>query len=108
MNNNDNNHQQQQHVVIIKLGGSSITDKSQFETSNPKALKQVYDIIVKSIHPSFLSSIDNMSDRNDHGDNDSQGNPNKKAKPAFISIHKAGSYAHYHAKAFVLQGEMYY
>jgi len=49
-----------------------------------------------------------MSDRNDHGDNDSQGNPNKKAKPAFISIHKTGSYAHYHAKAIGVKGEMYY
>ncbi len=88
-----------QRIIIVKLGGSSITDKSKFETPNLDALKWVREALVQSIHPSFLSSSSSSSFPSNSDD------VTINNKPAFIVIHGAGSFGHYHAKQFGLKGE---
>lgn len=92
---------QPQRIIIVKLGGSSITDKSKFETPNLDALKWVREALCQSIHPSFLSSSSSSSSFPSNGDDVTTNN-----KPAFIIIHGAGSFGHYHAKQYGLKGEL--
>jgi len=64
-----------EHFVIVKIGGSSITDKGQFETLNETSLTW----FAQTIKESTLSN-------------------NRK----IIIVHGAGSFGHYHAKQFGL------
>lgn len=66
-------------IVIVKLGGSSITVKSEFETLNEKALQWVSQ--------SIKSAMD------------------KDANKRFIIVHGAGSFGHHTAKLFGLSGK---
>mmetsp|Transcript_16781 Transcript_16781/g.19407 ORF Transcript_16781/g.19407 Transcript_16781/m.19407 type:complete len:402 (-) Transcript_16781:12-1217(-) len=100
-----------QEIVIIKLGGSSITDKSKFETLNKHSLEWFGKILATNIHPFFLSSCKSKSKSKsntcmveDTSDNPLPTNENNH-KPAFVIIHGAGSFGHHHAKQFGLKGE---
>jgi isopentenyl phosphate kinase len=65
-------------LSIVKLGGSSITVKSQFETLNPKALKWVAQAI----------RLARMTE-----------------DKRFVIVHGAGSFGHHTAKSFGLSGK---
>ena len=56
----------------------------------------VHKVIAQNIHSTFLGSSSSSSQNNEEKVQD---------KPAFIIIHGAGSFGHYHAKQYGLRGE---
>jgi isopentenyl phosphate kinase len=77
-------------TVLVKIGGSSITDKACKETLNEEALNWFVEAIARSISPYFCVQ--------DAGETD-------ETAQAFIIVHGAGSFGHFTAKQFGLQGQ---
>lgn len=79
-------------IVLIKIGGSSITNKSEEETLNPDALEWFAKLIASTVDTSFLSSKVSVGSSNEF---------NTKSK--FILVHGAGSFGHHSAKRYGLR-----
>jgi isopentenyl phosphate kinase len=80
------------NVILVKIGGSSITDKSERETLDVESLDWFAESISKSISEQFrsLSEDCNM----------------QSIRPlAFVVVHGAGSFGHFTANEFGLKGQ---
>ena len=79
-------------IMLIKIGGSSITNKSEEETLDPEALEWFANLIASSVNESFLSPkvpIDKSIQ--------------SSTKSKFIVVHGAGSFGHHSAKRYGLK-----
>jgi isopentenyl phosphate kinase len=85
------------NVVIVKLGGSSITEKGQYETVNDQALKWVAQTLASTTDSEFVFHSNGLSTIS-RGDT-------ANAKCSFIVVHGAGSFGHMSAKQYGLQGK---
>ena len=88
------------NIILIKIGGSSITDKSIKETLNETALIWFGHTIAQSISNEFRNSENDQKESEDNKDSiDSF-----QSRNAFIIIHGAGSFGHHTAKEYGLKG----
>ena len=89
-------------VVLVKIGGSSITNKSQKETLDMQGLEWFAKSLGDIVSPSFKAPqpLQHASDL-PHGGRDSASDCRKTA---FVVIHGAGSFGHFQAKEFGLKG----
>ena len=79
-------------VVLVKVGGSSITNKETKESLNEESLEWFSQTLSAAIGLRFQAPHSNQCER-----------PNESR--AFILIHGAGSFGHFSAKAYGLQGQ---
>ena len=78
------------NIIILKIGGSSITNKGEEETLDPKALEWFAKLIASSASETHLSS--NAAPISGYNGD--------KPKAKFIIVHGAGSFGHHSAKRF--------
>lgn len=77
-------HNDEVKIIIIKIGGSSITNKAQFETFNETSLDWFAQTVQKTLSSTY----------------------NKKLHTRLVIVHGAGSFGHYQAKEFGFRGVM--
>lgn len=77
-------------IIIVKIGGSSITNKSKLESLDIPALDWFAKTISK--YPENSHDNDNFNDSSD------------SITTQYIIVHGAGSFGHYQAKAFGFRG----
>jgi len=98
-------------LVIVKIGGSSITIKSQYETLNHTSLEWMTRVLQDSLEDRFLSPEEEerkeeeeeeevCKDENECVTKDIK----KKKKVSMVIIHGAGSFGHHTAKQYGLVG----
>lgn len=86
-------------IVLIKIGGSSITHKSEFESLNDEALSWFARIVSESTTSKhYLSNGETTCPQGGRDDNE----PKKRG---FVIVHGAGSFGHFTAKEFGLKGQ---
>ncbi len=97
------------HVCVSHLSFFLLCiEKAKFETINNASLAWVHKVISDNIHSSFLTKeVSEESRSNEKASCSSNATTATKDddKPAFIIIHGAGSFGHYHAKHYGLRGE---
>ena len=90
-------------VVLVKIGGSSITNKSQKETLDMQGLEWFAKSLGDILSPSFKASQPlQHASKLPHGGRDSTSD--SRHQTAFVVIHGAGSFGHFQAKEFGLKG----
>ena len=86
------------NVVIVKLGGSSITEKGQMETLNSEALRWVAETLSSVLDPNYVVQPGQRAHYHFAHDN-------MRENISFILVHGAGSYGHWFAKQYGLEGK---
>ena len=87
-------------VIVVKVGGSSITDKGTLETLQPGALEWLAEALKKNLDLRFLAPQEEEEEESDTNITDDFPPP----KVAYILVHGAGSFGHFHAKKYGLRG----
>lgn len=83
-------------IVLVKIGGSSITHKAQRENLNQGALDWFAQSIFHSLSSSFLAVVP---------EDDEKCRDGNQTNRAFVVVHGAGSFGHFSANNYQLQGQ---
>jgi hypothetical protein len=103
INDNDNDNENifdELNILLVKIGGSSITYKSEFERLDTEALSWFVSAVAKSTSEYFLAP---MGDEEHKYECPSADTTSKKI--GLVIIHGAGSFGHFTAKEYGLKGQ---
>ena len=89
-------------VVLVKIGGSSITNKSKKETLDTQGLEWFAKSLGDIVDPSFKAPQPLEQAPDFPGESGSS--TDRRHQTTFIVIHGAGSFGHFQAKEFGLKG----
>jgi isopentenyl phosphate kinase len=87
-------------IILVKIGGSSITYKSEFERVNKEAVEWFARTIAQSTSEIFLNGEEQS--RQCPGPRD---DAHSAKKFGFVIVHGAGSFGHFQAKEYGLKGQ---